>query len=56
MKIFYAKLSDSSTILKPADRMEIFDDAIRVYQGEQLVAYADLGTVLYAHIYEKGEK
>ena len=50
MSQFYAQLTDGSTIKKCADRMEITNDAIRIYDGNMLVAYADLGSVLYAHI------
>lgn len=55
MKEFYAQLSDGSTMRKRADRMEITDNALRVYDGEKLVAYVDLGTVLYAHMVIKRE-
>lgn len=47
---FYAQLNDGGSINKPADRMEIVNESIRVYNGVQLVAYMDLSTVLYAHI------
>lgn len=50
MKRFYAQLNDGGSMNKSADRMEIINDSIRVYAGEQLVAYLDLSTVLYAHI------
>ena len=53
MKMFFAQLSDHSTIHKPADRFEIIDNAIRAYDGDTMVAYVDLGAVLYAHIYER---
>lgn len=53
MSIFYAQLSDGSTMKKKADRMEINNESLRVYDGEQIVGYMDLGTVLYAHICEK---
>ena len=53
MKMFYAQMSDHTTIHKPADRFEIVEDSIRAYLGDQLVAYVDLGAVLYAQIYDK---
>lgn len=53
MKMFFAQLSDHSTIHKHADRFEIVDNSIRAYDGNNLVAFVDLGAVLYAHIYEK---
>lgn len=52
MMTFYAQMSDGSTLKHQADRMEIKDDAILVYDGDKLVVYADLGATLYAHIYE----
>lgn len=55
MSQFYAQLSDGSTIKKQADRMEIANESIRVYDGEQLVAYIDLGAALYAHLSVKRE-
>ena len=51
MSRFYAQLNDGGSMHKPADRMEIVNDSIRVFLGEQLVALLDLSTVLYAHIY-----
>lgn len=55
MSQFYAQMSDGSTMKKPADRMEIVNESIRVYDGEQLVAYMDLSAVIYAHVSEKRE-
>ena len=55
MKQFYAQLNDGTTINRPADRIEIVNDSIRVYVGEELVAYLDLGVVLYAHICNRRE-
>lgn len=52
MKRFYAQLTDGGTMNRLADRMEIVNESIRVYIGEELVAYVDLGAVLYAHIVE----
>lgn len=51
MNCFYAQLNDGCTMKKPADRMEIVNESIRVYSGDQLVAYMDLSTVLYAHLH-----
>lgn len=56
MKMFYAQLNDGSSMKHQADRMEIVNDSIRVYCNGEAVAYLDLGTVLFAHIYEVGEK
>lgn len=55
MSQFYAQLSDGSSMKKTADKMEIVNESIRVYDGERLVAYMDLGAVLYAQIYAKQE-
>lgn len=51
MNLFYAALSNGGTIKRTADKMEIVDNSIRVYVSGEVVAYMDLGTVLYAHIY-----
>lgn len=53
MKKLYVQMSDHSTIHSQADRFEIADNSIRAYVGTELVAYADLGAVLYAHIYDR---
>ena len=52
MKRVFAQLSTHQTINRPADRMELVDNAICVYDGEQLVAFLDVSTVMYAHICE----
>lgn len=52
MKRFFAQLSTHQTINRPADRMELVDNAICVYDGEELVAFLDVSTVMYAHICE----
>lgn len=56
MSIFYAQMSDGSSTKKKADTMEIEGDSIRVYLNGKLVAYADVGAVLYAHIHDGKEK
>lgn len=50
MKKFYAQLSDKSTIHVPADRMVTEDNMVYVYNGDQLVAMADVSMILYAHL------
>ena len=50
MKKFYAQLSDKSTIHVEADRMELADNMVYVYNGDHLVAMADVATILYAHL------
>ena len=52
MKRFFAQLSTHQTINRPADRMELEDNTIRVYDEGELVAFLDVSVVLYAHIYE----
>lgn len=52
MKRFFAQLSTHQTINRPADRMVLEDNTIRVYDGEELVAFVDVSTVMYAHICE----
>ena len=52
MKVFFAKLNDDSTINRPADRFEIVDDSVKAYKDGELVAYMDIGMVLYCHLRE----
>lgn len=56
MSIFYAQMSDGSSMKKKADKMELVDDSIRVYLNGDLVAYVDVGATLYAHIHDGKEK
>jgi len=55
VKTFYAQLSDGSSMKLKADRMDLANESIRVYCSDELIAYLDLGTVLFAQIYEKGD-
>ena len=55
MKRFTATMNDSSFINVMATRMEIVDNAIRVYEGDNLVAFVDTSAVISAHISERGE-
>jgi hypothetical protein len=50
MKMFFAQLSDKSTIKVTADRMEVADNMTYVYDGDQLVAMVDVSMILFAHI------
>lgn len=52
MKRFFAQLNTHHTINRPADRMELVDDTIRVYAGDEMVAFLDVSTIIYAHIVE----
>ena len=47
--MFFALLSDKSYIHVPADRMKEEDNMIYVYDGDQLVAMADVSVILHAH-------
>lgn len=47
---FVAILNDGSFINVPATRMEIEGDSIIAYDGENIVAYADIGFTLSARI------
>ena len=53
MKMFFAQLSDQSSIHVQADRMEVKDNMIYIYDGDQLVALADVSVVLHAHFSAK---
>lgn len=49
MKMFFAQLSDKSTINIPADRMYVEDNMTYVYHGDELVAMVDVSMILEAH-------
>ena len=53
MKRFIAILNDGSFVNVPATRMEILEDNIMAYNGNELVAYADIGFTLAAHISDR---
>lgn len=57
MTRFIAMLNDSDGkyINIPADRMEINDDIIMVYNKEALVACVDVGIILCAHLCERND-
>lgn len=50
MKFFFAQLCDKSYISIPADRMEVTDNMVYIYDGDRLVALVDVSTILSAHI------
>lgn len=56
MKRFLAKFSDGSYFNIRADRMEIQDTTILAWEGDKLVAYADVGSVLCAYLSDPQEK
>lgn len=47
--MFFAQLSDKSYIHVPADHMKEEDNMVYVYDGDQLVAMADVSVILHAH-------
>lgn len=49
MKMLFVQLSDKSYIHIPADRMEVSDNMTYIYDGDQLVAMADVSVILHAH-------
>lgn len=53
MKRFIAILNDQSYVNVPATRMEMVDNAIRVWNGDELVAFIDVSVILSAHISER---
>lgn len=55
--MFFAQLcGDNGYINVPADRMELKEDVIYVYNGEKLAAVVDVSVVIFAHISERGNK
>lgn len=55
MKRFIAILNDQSYVNVPATRMEMVENAIRVWNGDELVAFIDVSVILSAHISERKE-
>ena len=56
MKRFVANLNDGSFVNVTADRMQIQDNGIFVYCGQEPVAYLDISCVLMARLDENGDK
>lgn len=52
MKKFCATLNDMSFINITADRMEIYENMLHVYDGEQLVAMVEATAIISAYISE----
>lgn len=50
MKKFYATLSDGSYINVFADELKLQNDAIQAYSGGHLVAFVDIGCLLYCRL------
>ena len=54
IKRFCAQLNDNSFINVVADRMELKENMLFVYDGPELVALADISVVLSARISDEG--
>ena len=54
MKRFTATLNDMSFINTAADRMEVSDNMLYVYDDSQLVALVEVSAIITAHISERG--
>ena len=54
-KRFTASLVGGSYVNVPATRMEMDDNMLYVWNGEDLVALLDVSVILSAHISEKGD-
>lgn len=52
----FIQLTEEKYIHVTADRMELRDDTILVWNGPNMVAVADLSVVLFAQITENGGK
>lgn len=55
MKRFIAVLNDGSFININASRMEIAENSIIAWDGDEPVAFIDTGAVVVAHISERKE-
>ena len=53
MKRFTATINDMSFINTVADRMEVNDNMVYVYDGDQLVALVEISAIITAHISER---
>lgn len=53
MKRFSATLNDMSFINTGADRMEVKENMLYVYDGDQLVALVETTVIISAHISER---
>lgn len=53
-KRFMASLNGGAYVNLPATRMEVNDNMLYVWNGDDLVALLDVSVILSAHISEKG--
>ena len=53
MKRFTAVLNDGGYVSVPATRMELKENAILVWNGDELVAYIDVSVILSSHLSER---
>lgn len=56
MRKFCATLNDMSFINTTADKMEVKENMLYVYDGEQLVAMVETTAIISAHISEREER
>ena len=56
MKKFCATLNDMSFINTEGDRMEVKDNMLYVYDGDQLVALVEITAIISAHISEREDR
>lgn len=54
MKKFCATLNDMSFINTEATRMELSENMLHVYNGDQLVALVEVTAIISAHLSEAG--
>lgn len=54
-KRFNAVLNGDSYVNVAADRMEIVDNMLYVWNGDELAALLDVSVILSAHISERGD-
>ena len=53
---FIAQLNDGKYLNLPASKMTLHEDGyILVYNGEELVAFVDVGCLVSAHLSAKGD-
>lgn len=56
MKRFTATLNDMSFINTEASRMEVRENMLWVWDGNQLVAVVEMTAIISAHISERGDR
>lgn len=56
MKRFIVHLNDGEFLNVPADRMEIKENFVFAWKGEELVDMVDISAIISAHISTQAEK